>query len=227
MPVREFGLDAAGRSIRLSWNGDYWNDLTVLVDGNIVGRVPDLEELESGKKIILKDGTVLWVQVVGTTLQVMSNERPLSGGHFMPRIWIIRRIRKQRKTLAMNDSTQGNWVISKIKNSKVAAIFSKTILCRVGIHQGTWTTEGRSGCLQRRFCMYCGILQPRMRHVWTAYKSNNYFEEGSCQTMTTCWRCGKTKFTGIHHEGIKSFWDWHCQRCGELLVDPDWSDLGH
>ena len=45
MPVQVFGRDAAGRSIRAYWNGDNWNDLTVLVNGSIAGRVPDPEEL--------------------------------------------------------------------------------------------------------------------------------------------------------------------------------------
>jgi hypothetical protein len=116
-----------------------------------------------------------------------------------------------------DDPSQGNWLIAQIKNSKVAAIFSETILCRIGMHQGTWTTVGRSGCLQRRFCMYCGIPQPRMRHIWPPKADGEYFEDGSCETMVTCLRCGKTKFTGIRHEGRISFWYPYCKRCGQDL----------
>ena len=199
MPVQECGLDAAGRSICLSWSGKYWNDLTVLVDGGIVARVPDLEELKSGKKIILKDGTVLKIQIVGNTLQVMSNGRSLSGEH------------------NVSDPTQGNWLTSQIKNSKVAAIFSETILCRIRIHQGTWTTEDCSGCWQRRFCMYCGIPQQRERHIWPPKADGEYFKDGSCKTRVTCFRCEKTKLTGKKHEGQISFWNAHCKRCGENL----------
>jgi hypothetical protein len=376
MPVQECGLDAAGRSICLSWSGKYWNDLTVLVDGGIVARVPDLEELKSGKEIILKDGTVLKIQVVGTNLQVTRNGRPLSGGQFMapeqhpssldghvmsaeqhpsssdgsrrnrtflfliifltillllgvafslpitqlmssgiavqgkivnvgsdhcdgygwfgepisvqftdqagqvdtstfsqcdygtsyenpgesitivydphdplniaPRDelagtylkhtliivaiglfelalllgllseWMVRRIRKRRRTRSMSDPTQGNWLTSKIKNSKVTAIFSETMLCRMGLHQGTWTTEGRSGCLQRRFCIYCRIPQQRERHAWPVPPVYEYFQHSSCETRMTCLRCGKTKFTGVKHEDRQSGEYYkYCKRCGE------------
>lgn len=116
-----------------------------------------------------------------------------------------------------DDPTQGNWLISHIKNGKVAAIFSKTILCRMGIHQGTWTTEGRSGCLQRRFCMYCGIPMQRVRHIYPYPFVYEYFEKGSCRTRITCLRCETNKHTGKKHEGKISFWDQHCKRCGEDL----------
>jgi hypothetical protein len=113
-----------------------------------------------------------------------------------------------------DEPTQGNWLVSQIKNSKVAAIFGEHILCRIGMHQGTWTREGRSSCLQSRFCMYCGLPQQRERHDWPFPDSYKYIEDGSCETMATCLRCGKTKFTGKKHE---SLWGSHCPRCGEYL----------
>jgi hypothetical protein len=116
-----------------------------------------------------------------------------------------------------DDPTQDNWLISHIKNSKVAAIFSETILCQMGIHQGTWTTEGRSGCLQRRFCMYCGIPQQRGRHIYEYPIDYLYFEKGSCETRITCLRCEGHTYTGEKHEGQISVWDRHCKRCGEYL----------
>jgi hypothetical protein len=132
---------------------------------------------------------------------------------------------------AMDDDepTQGNWLISHIKNSKVAAIFSENILCRIGIHQGTWTTEDGSGCLQRRFCMYCGIPQQRGRHIWPNHHGYRYFNDGSCELVATCFRCGKTKFTGVQHEGRISYWNAHCKRCGEYLHGDygDGGDGGH
>lgn len=118
--------------------------------------------------------------------------------------------------IAMDDDEppQGNWLISRIKNSKVAASFSETILCVYGIHQGTWTTEG---CQQRRFCIYCGIPKQRERHSWPPNYDGNYFEEGSCETRVTCFRCEKTKLTGKKHLGSDSFWFPHCVRCGESM----------
>ncbi len=193
MPVQDFSLDAAGRSIRLSWNGKYWNHLTVRVDGSIVARVPGLEELKRGKEIILKDGTVLKVQIVGIDLQVTSNGQSL-----------------------LSDPTQGNWLTSHIKSSKVAVSFSQNILCRIGMHQGTWTTEGCSGCWQRRFCIFCGRPQQREVHNWP-WVVGEYFKDGSCETRISCLRCGKTKSTGKRHEGRISFWNAHCKRCGEDL----------
>ena len=116
-----------------------------------------------------------------------------------------------------DEPTQGNWLISHIKNSKVAAIFSETILCRIGMHQGTWTTEGRPSCLQRRFCIYCGILQKQVRHIYQYPFVYEYFADGSCETRMTCLRCKTHKHTGKKHEGKISFWDQHCKRCGEDL----------
>ena len=115
-----------------------------------------------------------------------------------------------------DEPPQGNRLIAPIKNSKVAAIFSETILCRIGMHQGTWTTEA---CQRRRFCIYCGRLQQHEIHVW-ASDSYIYIKDGSCETMATCLRCGKTVIAGIHHVGI-SFWNDVCKRCGEYLGSVD------
>lgn len=122
--------------------------------------------------------------------------------------------RREMIILEDDEPPQGNWLISQIKNSKGAAIFSETILCRIGMHQGTWTTEG---CWQKRFCMYCGISQRRIRHTYQIPFVHEYFEEGSCKTRMTCLHCGKTKLTGIHHEGSTTYWNAHCKRCGEDL----------
>jgi hypothetical protein len=66
--------------------------------------------------------------------------------------------------VADDDPSQGNWLIAQIKNSKIAAIASETLLCRIGMHQGTWKTEG---CQRRRLCISCGKPQYRERHEWS------------------------------------------------------------
>ena len=116
--------------------------------------------------------------------------------------------------------TQSNWLTSHVKNSKVAVSFSQNILCRIGMHQGTWTTQGCPGCWQRRFCMFCGKPQNRVVHDWPGVivqYFGEYFQDGSCETRITCLRCGITKSTGVRHEGRTSFGDGHCKRCGEDL----------
>src|SRR6516165_9357657 len=101
-------------------------------------------------------------------------------------------------------------------NSKVAASLGEHILCRIGMHQGTWTTEGCSGCWQRRFCIYCGVPQKREVHDWP-WGVYEYFMDGSCKTRMTCLRCGKTKFTGKKHVGAISWSNTRCARCGKEL----------
>lgn len=104
------------------------------------------------------------------------------------------------------------------RKNEIAASFIANIHCRIGIHQGEWTTEG---CQQRRFCMFCGKPQHRERHNWPL-DSGEYFKDGSCYKEITCLRCGRTKVTGKVHEGRISSWNAHCRRCGEDLGEGDW-----
>jgi hypothetical protein len=112
--------------------------------------------------------------------------------------------------------TQDNWLTSQIKNSKVAAIFSETMLCRIGMHQGTWTTEG-CRLLAKAILHLLWDTQKRERHYWPPPDVYDYLEDGSCKQWVTCWVCKETKFAGIHHEGQISFWNRHCKRCGQTL----------
>jgi hypothetical protein len=91
-----------------------------------------------------------------------------------------------------NESPQGNWLIAHIKNSRVAAIVSEHILCRIGMHQGTWTTEG---CQQNRFCMYCGKPQHQEQHTW----SGPYYPWENIPHIwyVQCRNCGKTAGTAL------------------------------
>ena len=125
--------------------------------------------------------------------------------------------REEMKTMQDDDQTHGNLLISHITNSKVAAIFGEYILCRIGMHQGTWTMDGY---LQKRFCMYCGRPQQRERHSWPPKAAGEYFQHGSCLKRITCLHCEKTKSIGIRHVGLKYVGfiplnKTHCTRCGE------------
>ncbi len=80
MPIQDFGMDAAGRSISVFWDGEQWKELTVLVDGTIAGTIPHPEGLISGQEITRPDGTVLKVQTVNNDLHVWSNGQLLSAG---------------------------------------------------------------------------------------------------------------------------------------------------
>lgn len=124
-------------------------------------------------------------------------------------------------TMDDDEPPQGNWLFSQIKNSKVAASFSETILCRIGIHQGTWTTEGCSGCWQRRYCMYCGIPQQRERHNWPPEADGEYLMVGSCEQRITCLHCRQTMSIGEKHEGQISWWNNRCKKCGKWLGEDD------
>ena len=90
-------------------------------------------------------------------------------------------------------------------------------LCYLDIHQGEWTTEGCSGCWQRRFCIFCGKLQNREVHNWPPNAVGEYFKDGSCEMRVTCLHCEKTKSIGKYHEGRISWWNSNCKRCGEDL----------
>ncbi len=96
-----------------------------------------------------------------------------------------------------NEPPQGNGLISPSKNSKVTAIFSETILCRIGIHQGTWTTEGRQ---HRRFCWYCGRPQHKItRNVFPKLKCLLRMHDGVWTTdgLSGCWQRYRCKVCGV------------------------------
>jgi hypothetical protein len=109
-------------------------------------------------------------------------------------------------TVDDDEPTQGNWLMSQIKNSKVAARFSETILCRIGIHQGTWTTEGRQ---QRRFCIYCGIPQQKITATsLTKLKCLLQMHEGGWTTdgLPGCWQRYRCKYCGVIEQRERHIW---------------------
>ena len=64
-----------------------FKDVTVLLDGNLVGVIPDQKALSAGQEFLLEDASTLKVQLVskwmGTELQILRDGQPLPGssGH--------------------------------------------------------------------------------------------------------------------------------------------------
>lgn len=109
-------------------------------------------------------------------------------------------------TTVDDDPTQGNWLISQIKNSKVAASLSEHILCRIGMHQGTWTTDG---CQRRRFCIYCGRPQQKVTATFfTKLKCLLQMHEGEWTTdgLPGCWQTYKCKYCGVIEQRERHTW---------------------
>ena len=78
MPVQDFALDSAGRHVNVFWNGENWENLTILIDHATIGIIPNKEELVKGREFTLPDDAVLKVQVVDDVLRVFRNGQRLS-----------------------------------------------------------------------------------------------------------------------------------------------------
>src|SRR2546426_2412906 len=64
--------------------------------------------------------------------------------------------------------------------------FIESLPCRIGIHQGQWTT---TGCQLRRTCLDCGASHHREKHSW----SRPYqVSDSSRELRRTCYDCGTT-----------------------------------
>jgi hypothetical protein len=83
MPKLFFALEEGGdKRLELSWKGLY-KDVTVSLDGNSVGVIPDQKALSAGQEFRLFDGSTIKVQLVSklmsTELQILRNGQPLPG----------------------------------------------------------------------------------------------------------------------------------------------------
>lgn len=88
MPKLSFALEEDGeKRLEVSWKGLY-KDVTVSLDGNSVGVIPDQKALSAGQEFRLFDGSTLKVQLVNkfmaTELQVLRNGQPLPGSSSDP-----------------------------------------------------------------------------------------------------------------------------------------------
>jgi hypothetical protein len=70
------------KRLELSWHG-LWKDMTVSVDGNLIGIIQDQDALLAGREFQLPDNSRLNIQLVkkftSVELQVLRNGRPLPG----------------------------------------------------------------------------------------------------------------------------------------------------
>jgi hypothetical protein len=88
MPKQSFALEAGGeKRLEVSWKGLY-KDVTVSLDGNSVGVIPNQKALSAGQEFRLPDGSTIKVQLVSklisTELQVLRNGQPLPGSSSDP-----------------------------------------------------------------------------------------------------------------------------------------------
>ncbi len=83
MAKQSYALEAGGpRRLEVAWKGLY-KDLTLTLDGAVVGTVPDQKALVQGQEFRLLDGSTLKIKLVqklySTELQVLRNGQPLPG----------------------------------------------------------------------------------------------------------------------------------------------------
>ena len=89
MPKQSFALEAGGlKRLEVSWKA-FYKDITVSLDGNPVGTIPNQKALSAGQEFPLPDGSMIKVQLVSklmsTELQVLRNGQPLPGSSSDPR----------------------------------------------------------------------------------------------------------------------------------------------
>lgn len=83
MPTKKFSLQRNGQKrLEVSWDRGYRN-ITVKIDGQQIGVIPDKEQLKTGKTFNFKDGKTLSLQLVSTwsspQLQILLNGEPIPG----------------------------------------------------------------------------------------------------------------------------------------------------
>jgi hypothetical protein len=88
MPKQRFALEEGGeKRLEVSWKGLY-KDVTVSLDGNPIGVVPNKKALSAGQAFSLPDGSTIKIQLVrklmSTELQVLRNGEPLPGSSSDP-----------------------------------------------------------------------------------------------------------------------------------------------
>lgn len=90
MPKLSFALEAGEKKrLDIVWIGT-WKNVTIILDGNTVGTIPDQKTLIAGKEFSLPDGSRLRLELVkklmSTDLHVLRNELPVPGSASDPQI---------------------------------------------------------------------------------------------------------------------------------------------
>ncbi len=83
MATQSYALEAGGpKRLEVAWKAMY-KDLTITLDGAVVGTVPDQKALVQGQEFRLLDGSTLKIKLAqklySTELQVLRNGQPLPG----------------------------------------------------------------------------------------------------------------------------------------------------
>jgi hypothetical protein len=80
MAKQTYALEPNGpKRLEVSW-GAFWKDITIRLDGSIIGTIPGHKELQAGQEFQLPDGSVVSVKKFSATeLQVLRNGKPLPG----------------------------------------------------------------------------------------------------------------------------------------------------
>jgi hypothetical protein len=83
MPKQSYALEPNGpKRLQISW-GTFWKNITVTLDGSLIGTIPDQKALRQGRQFTLPDGSTLSVQfsqnLAGAELRVLRNGQPLPG----------------------------------------------------------------------------------------------------------------------------------------------------
>jgi hypothetical protein len=88
MPKMKYALEK-GRPKRLeiSFKGN-WKDFTILLDGNVIGTIGDIENLKTGKEFTLEDGSTLKVRLtrgfIFPHLQIYKDDWPVHSQGIKP-----------------------------------------------------------------------------------------------------------------------------------------------
>lgn len=90
MPTLRYALEPNGpKRLELAWEGAY-DQFTIKLDEQEIGRVPDRKALAAGHQFPLPDGSTLMVRAAGTALanelRVLRNGQPLPGSATDPEI---------------------------------------------------------------------------------------------------------------------------------------------
>lgn len=93
MAKQAYALEKGGlRRLEVSWKG-FWKDVTVRLDGNVIGTVGGQRELLAGREFTLADGARLKVQLVrrltGAELEVTRGGEPLPGSASDPETRVL------------------------------------------------------------------------------------------------------------------------------------------
>ena len=84
----KYALEKGGaKRLEISWKGN-WKEITIRLDGEVIGTISDIENLKAGQEFALEDGSTLkvWLSrgLVFPRLQIYKNDWPVHTQGFKP-----------------------------------------------------------------------------------------------------------------------------------------------